>query len=114
MRPGTPDVLTFLTNCLPPPGVTPHAPTGAGNQIGVLVCDILHKLFAEDEVVVLKMNPVNAAIGPALCVGLKPLIDAGYVRFVYGGRVSSLRALVRACVRVLVGVPAVVRWALFF
>ena len=36
---------------------------GAGNQTPVACMDILHKLFAEDTVVVCKMNPVNEYLG---------------------------------------------------
>ena len=36
---------------------------GAGNQTPVACMDILHKLFAEDAVVVCKMNPVNEYLG---------------------------------------------------
>ena len=57
---------------------------GAGNQVSVAVCDILHKLFVEDAVVVCKMNPVNEALGPAVRRALGPLVDAGVVELVYG------------------------------
>lgn len=39
---------------------------GAGNQIGVPAEDILYKLFHEDEVVIVKMNPVNEFAGKYL------------------------------------------------
>jgi acyl-CoA reductase-like NAD-dependent aldehyde dehydrogenase len=58
---------------------------GAGNVSSIGPMDVFYKLFAEDEVVVLKMNPVNAWVGPHLEVALKPLIDAGYLAVVYGG-----------------------------
>lgn len=74
-------VLATITD-LPSPG--------AGNQISVLVCDILHKLFAEDQVLVLKMNPANAVVGPTLSAALRPLIDAGVLSFVYGGTVRTV------------------------
>lgn len=37
---------------------------GAGNQTPVAPLDILHKLVAENAVVVCKMNPVNEYMGP--------------------------------------------------
>jgi hypothetical protein len=47
--------------------------------------DVLYKLFVEDEVVLLKMNPVNEALGPVLGDALRPLVDAGVLAIVYGG-----------------------------
>jgi acyl-CoA reductase-like NAD-dependent aldehyde dehydrogenase len=58
---------------------------GAGNVSSIAPMDVFYKLFAEDEVVVLKMNPVNAWVGPHLEVALKSLIDAGFLAVVYGG-----------------------------
>jgi acyl-CoA reductase-like NAD-dependent aldehyde dehydrogenase len=58
---------------------------GAGNQIFLGPTDALHKLFVDDEVVLLKMNPVNETDGPHIERAFKPLIDAGFVRVVYGG-----------------------------
>jgi len=58
---------------------------GAGNQIFLGPTDMLHKLFIDDEVVILKMNPVNETDGPHLERAFAPLIDAGFVRVVYGG-----------------------------
>lgn len=39
---------------------------GAGNQTAVAALDILHKLIAENAVVICKMNPVNEYVGPYL------------------------------------------------
>lgn len=36
-----------------------NLPTGAGNQVTVVLLDVLHMLFLEDQVVLLKLNPVN-------------------------------------------------------
>ncbi len=58
---------------------------GAGNQIFLGPTDMLHKLFVDDEVVILKMNPVNEVDGPHIERAFKPLIDAGFLRVVYGG-----------------------------
>lgn len=58
---------------------------GAGNVSSIAPTDVLHKLFVENEVVVLKMNPVNAYLGEYLEVGLRSLIRRGVLRIVYGG-----------------------------
>jgi acyl-CoA reductase-like NAD-dependent aldehyde dehydrogenase len=57
---------------------------GAGNQIFLGPTDMLHKLFVDDEVVVLKMNPVNEVDGPHIERAFAPLIEAGFLRVVYG------------------------------
>ena len=58
---------------------------GAGNVSSIPPTDVFHKLFVEGAVCVLKMNPVNEYLGPFLAEGLAPLIEAGYLRIVYGG-----------------------------
>lgn len=58
---------------------------GAGNVGSIAPTDALYKLFAEDEVVVLKTNPVNAYLGPMWEATLRPLIDEGFVAIVHGG-----------------------------
>jgi aldehyde dehydrogenase (NAD(P)+) len=58
---------------------------GAGNVSSIPAMDALSKLFAENATCVLKMNPVNEWLGPILEDGLAPLVNAGYLRVVYGG-----------------------------
>jgi acyl-CoA reductase-like NAD-dependent aldehyde dehydrogenase len=58
---------------------------GAGNVTSIPPMDTVYKLCVEDEVVVLKMNPVNAVAGPHIARALAPLIDAGFLAVVYGG-----------------------------
>jgi Aldehyde dehydrogenase family len=58
---------------------------GAGNVSSIPPMDLLYKLFAEDEVVVLKMNPVNEIVGPHLEKAFAPLIEDGFLTIVYGG-----------------------------
>ncbi len=58
---------------------------GAGNIAAIPPLDVFQKLFAEDEVVILKMNPVNAYLAPFLEAALKPLIDVDALRIVRGG-----------------------------
>jgi acyl-CoA reductase-like NAD-dependent aldehyde dehydrogenase len=57
---------------------------GAGNVSAIAALDSLHKLFAENQVVLLKMNPVNAYGGEFLEKALQPLIQAGFLAIVYG------------------------------
>ncbi|HSS23666.1 MAG TPA: aldehyde dehydrogenase family protein [Mycobacterium sp.] len=58
---------------------------GAGNIASIPLLDALYKLYTDGEVVVLKMNPVNAYLGPIFEKALAPLVADGYLRFVYGG-----------------------------
>jgi acyl-CoA reductase-like NAD-dependent aldehyde dehydrogenase len=57
----------------------------AGNVSSIGPMDALYKLFAENHVVILKMNPVNEYLGPILGEALRPLVDAGFLRIIYGG-----------------------------
>jgi hypothetical protein len=47
--------------------------------------DVFYKLFVENEVVLLKMNPVNEALAPVFEDALRPLIDEGVLAIVTGG-----------------------------
>ncbi|MGQ0506177.1 MAG: aldehyde dehydrogenase family protein [Myxococcaceae bacterium] len=58
---------------------------GAGNVNAIPPTDVLQKLFAEGTVCVLKMNPVNAYIGPLLERAFRAAIDRGFLAVVYGG-----------------------------
>lgn len=58
---------------------------GAGNQSSIPPMDVLYKLVVDDEVCILKMNPVNEALGPLIERALKPLVDAGFLELCYGG-----------------------------
>lgn len=58
---------------------------GGGNVSSIPPMDVFTKLFVEDEVVLLKMNPVNEALGPVLEDALRPLVDRGVLAIVYGG-----------------------------
>jgi len=58
---------------------------GAGNVTSIGPMDVLHKLFTEGECAILKMNPVNEAVGPVLEEALSPLIEADLLRILYGG-----------------------------
>jgi acyl-CoA reductase-like NAD-dependent aldehyde dehydrogenase len=58
---------------------------GAGNVSSIPAMDVLYELFAKDRVCLLKMNPVNEHLGPVITRALGPLVDAGFLRVVYGG-----------------------------
>ena len=56
----------------------------AGNVASIGPMDVLHKLFVENQAVICKMHPVNDYLGPWLEQALRPLIDGGFLRIVYG------------------------------
>ncbi|MFT5457310.1 MAG: hypothetical protein ACI9K2_003803 [Myxococcota bacterium] len=58
---------------------------GAGNQSSIPPMDVLYKLVVDDEVCILKMNPVNEQLGPVIADALRPLIDGGFLEVCYGG-----------------------------
>ena len=58
---------------------------GAGNQGSIAPMDCLHKLFVENEVCILKLNPVNDYLGPYIIRAFRSLIDGNYLSVVYGG-----------------------------
>jgi acyl-CoA reductase-like NAD-dependent aldehyde dehydrogenase len=58
---------------------------GAGNQTPVAALDILHVLVTMNKVVCCKMNPVNEIMGPYLRRAFMPLVQNGFLEFVYGG-----------------------------
>ena len=58
---------------------------GAGNIAAIPPLDVLYKLYAEGQVCVLKMNPVNSYLGPVFEEVFAEFVEAGYVRFAYGG-----------------------------
>ena len=58
---------------------------GAGNQASIGPMDVLYKLFVENEVAILKMNPVNDYLGPFIEQAFKPLVELDAFAVVYGG-----------------------------
>lgn len=58
---------------------------GAGNIAAIAPLDVFYKLFNENQVVILKMNPVNDYLIDFLEPALKPLIDRGVLSIVRGG-----------------------------
>ena len=58
---------------------------GGGNVSSIAPMDALYKLFVEDEVVLLKMNPVNEHVGPFLEAAFAKLEEKGFFAVIYGG-----------------------------
>jgi hypothetical protein len=58
---------------------------GAGNVNSIPPTDVVTKLFSEGKVCILKMNPVNAYVGPFIEEAFKELIEKGWLAVVYGG-----------------------------
>ncbi|MDP0927881.1 aldehyde dehydrogenase family protein [Paracoccus onubensis] len=57
---------------------------GAGNIASIAPLDVFHKLFNENQVCILKMNPVNDYLTPFLKTALAPLIRRNALRIVSG------------------------------
>lgn len=58
---------------------------GAGNVSSIGPMDALYKLFVDDEVVIVKTNPVNEYLQPFWEEAFRPLIDEGVYCVVRGG-----------------------------
>lgn len=58
---------------------------GAGNVSSIPPTDAFYRLFVENQVVLLKMNPVNDYLGPIFERLLEPFIQRNALRIVYGG-----------------------------
>jgi hypothetical protein len=58
---------------------------GAGNVNGIPSMDVLSKMFNEGKTCILKMNPVNAYLGPFLESAFEEAIARGFLDIVYGG-----------------------------
>jgi aldehyde dehydrogenase (NAD(P)+) len=58
---------------------------GAGNLASIGVMDVITKMFNEGKVCILKMNPVNAYLGPYIEEAFKAAVDQQFLAVVYGG-----------------------------
>lgn len=58
---------------------------GAGNLSAIALMDVIYKMFAEDEVVVLKLNPLTNHLRAVFSEALRAVIDGSYLRIVQGG-----------------------------
>lgn len=57
---------------------------GAGNVAAITPLDVLQKLMLENQVVILKMNPINDYLTDYYKIAMKPFIDADALRIVKG------------------------------
>lgn len=57
---------------------------GAGNITGIPALDVLTALYQEASAAIVKLNPVNAAVGEAMRAAFAPFIDADLLRIVEG------------------------------
>lgn len=62
---------------------------GAGNVSAIPACDALYRLFAADQVVVLKPSPLARDLVPVLESALRALVERGYLRIVPGGAAEA-------------------------
>jgi acyl-CoA reductase-like NAD-dependent aldehyde dehydrogenase len=62
---------------------------GAGNVSSIGPLDVIHKLFVENRVVILKTHPVTAHLAAVYEVALAPLVRRGFVRIVHGDSVQG-------------------------
>lgn len=58
---------------------------GAGNVASIGPLDVVYKLYAEGQVCVLKMNPVNEYLGPFIEEAFREYIQRGFLELAYGG-----------------------------
>jgi len=58
---------------------------GAGNINSIPTTDVIGKLFSEGKTCVLKMNPVNAYLGPLIESGFAAAVARGLLQVVHGG-----------------------------
>src|SRR5262249_31508328 len=58
---------------------------GAGNVNAIPPTDCAYKMFIEGKTCILKMNPVNAYLGPFLERAFRAAVDKGFLAIVYGG-----------------------------
>ena len=58
---------------------------GAGNVSSIAATDALTKILIENQVVALKMNPVNECLGPIFEKAFQPLVENDLLQLSYGG-----------------------------
>lgn len=58
---------------------------GAGNITSIPALDAVYRLFVMGHVTMVKFNPVNDWLGPVFEDVFAPMVEAGFVRFAYGG-----------------------------
>lgn len=58
---------------------------GAGNIASIPPLDVIYKLYAEGQVVALKLSPVNDYLGPIYSEIFADFVERGFLRVLYGG-----------------------------
>ena len=58
---------------------------GAGNVASIGPMDVMHQLFVDNSVCLLKLNPVNAYLGPVFEEAFAVWIESGFLEVCYGG-----------------------------
>jgi len=58
---------------------------GAGNISSIPPLDLLYRMFVHGDVAIVKLNPVSEYLGEFFEEIFAPMVDAGWVRFAYGG-----------------------------
>ncbi|MEC9397718.1 MAG: aldehyde dehydrogenase, partial [Myxococcota bacterium] len=58
---------------------------GAGNVASIGSLDVVYKLYAEGQVCLLKMNPVNEYLGEFIEEAFSEFIERGFLELAYGG-----------------------------
>lgn len=58
---------------------------GAGNTFSISPLDVIHRMFGEGQVCLLKMHPLTDPLRPVFETIFAPLIDAGYFAICHGG-----------------------------
>ena len=58
---------------------------GAGNVASIGPMDVMHEMFVHNSVCLLKLNPVNAYLGPVFEQAFEAWIEAGFLEICYGG-----------------------------
>lgn len=76
-------MATFYRHPAPQGGVA--VVLGAGNIASIAPLDVLHQLYAEGRVTVLKLNPVNEYLGPVFETVFAEFIADGFLSVAYGG-----------------------------
>ncbi len=75
---------TMATAWRTPPAGRVALVLGAGNASSIGPLDVIHKLFVEQQVVVLKLHPVMAHLSGVQARALAPLVREGVLRIVHG------------------------------
>jgi hypothetical protein len=68
---------------------------GGGGVTSASPIDALYKMFAEDQVVLLKLSPLDAAIGPYIARAFWKFIELGFFTLVYGDEETGAKLAAR-------------------